>query len=141
MVIGRFSDFQLVYWSKFGLLLTLKQIIMHLLQEGGSFFMYSLLILLFINIALFIQGLLKKEKQTKAIKLLSSISLFALVFGFLGQIIGLIYAFDSIESYGNIAPSIMAGGLKISFLSSGFGALVFLVGRLGIIILTWMKKD
>lgn len=113
---------------------------MNLLQEGGPLFMYTLLLLLFISIGLFAQGILKKEKVEKTISLLSSISLFALVFGFLGQVLGLIAAFDAIESIGNVAPNIIASGLKVSFLSTGFGALVFLVGRLGIIILTFLKK-
>ena len=113
---------------------------MHLLQEGGSFFMYTLLFLLLLSIGLFVQGLLKPEKRVKSIELLSSIGLFALIFGFLGQIIGLIAAFDAIKVATNIAPSVLAGGLKISFLSPGFGALVFLVARLGIIILTFLKK-
>ena len=113
---------------------------MHLLQEGGPLFMYTLLFLLIVSIALFVQGLTKKEKQAKNRELLSSIGLFALVFGFLGQVIGLIAAFDAIESIGNVSPNIIAGGLKISFLTTGFGALVFLVARLGIIVFIFMKK-
>ena len=112
---------------------------MHLLQEGGSFFMYLLLILLFVNSGLIILGLLKKDRRPKVSKLLTSISLFALVFGFLGQIIGLIGAFDAIEAISNVSPSILAGGLKLSFLSSGLGALVFLVGMAGLIILSLIK--
>ena len=70
-----------------------------------------------------------------------SVALFAIVWGFLGQIIGLISAFDAIEAAGDISPAILAGGLKISALSPAFGMFVFLVGRLGIIILTWMNND
>jgi len=113
---------------------------MHLLQEGGPLFMYTLLLLLIVSIILFVQGLIKTEKLEKNQKLLSSIGLFALVFGFFGQIIGLISAFDAIESYGNVSPNIIAGGLKISFLTTGFGSFVFLTARLGIIIFTFIKK-
>jgi len=113
---------------------------MNLLQEGGPLFMYTLLLLLILSVALFAQGLIKTEKQEKIKELLKSISLFALVFGFLGQVIGLIGAFDAIESIGNVSPNIIASGLKISFLSTGFGALVFLIGRLGVIIFTFINK-
>ena len=113
---------------------------MQLLQDGGPIFMYPLLLLLLLSIGLFIQGLLNSTKQDKAKELLGSIGLFALVFGFLGQIIGLITAFDAIESHGNISSGMFASGLKISFLSSGFGALVFLVARVGILIFTILKK-
>ena len=73
--------------------------------------------------------------------LISSIALFAIVWGFLGQIIGLIGAFDSIESVGEVTPSVLAAGLKVAFLAPVLGMFTFLVGRLGIIILTWSKKD
>ena len=114
---------------------------MYLLEEGGSLFMYTLLILLVVSIGLFIYGILKKEKQQKIKELLSSIGLFALIFGFLGQVLGLIAAFDAIAEATNISPNVLAGGLKVSFLTTGFGALTFLVGRLEIIILTWIPKD
>jgi len=113
---------------------------MHLLQEGGPLFMYTLLLLLIVSLALFIQGLTKLEKQEKNKELLSSIGLFALVFGFLGQVLGLIAAFDAIQSMGNISSGMLAGGLKISFLTTGFGAIVFLVARVGIIVFTFRKK-
>ncbi len=41
---------------------------------------------------------------------------------------------------GGVAPSVLAGGLKISFLTSAFGAVVFLVARLAIIILISIRK-
>lgn len=114
---------------------------MQLLQDGGPLFMYTLLTLLFITLALIVKGLLKKD-YSKTIKLVSSISLFALVFGLLGQVIGLITAFDSIQSFSpdGINPGVLAGGLKISFLTTSFGFFVFLVGRAGIIIMTWLEK-
>jgi len=114
---------------------------MHLLEEGGPVFMYTLLLLLFISIALFIYGLTKKNKRSKVKDLLSSVGLFAIIFGFFGQIIGLIAAFDAIESMGDVSQGVLAAGLKISFLCTGFGALVFLVARLGIIILTVLRKE
>ncbi len=113
---------------------------MHLLEEGGPLFMYSLLLLFILCIALIIISLWKKEHRQKNKELLGSIGLFALVFGFLGQVLGLIGAFDAIEMVGDVSPTILAGGLKISFLTSAFGALVFLVARFGIILLTWIRK-
>jgi flagellar motor component MotA len=113
---------------------------MHFFQEGGPVFMYTLLILLLLSIGLFIQGLMKTEKLAKNKELLSSIGLFALVFGFLGQVLGLITAFDAIEAMGNVSPGILSEGLKISFLTTGFGAFVFLMTRLGIIVFTFIKK-
>jgi len=64
-----------------------------------------------------------------------------LVWGFLGHIIGLIGAFDAIEAVGEVSQGVMAAGIKISLIVPVFGSFIFLVGRLGIIILTWMQKD
>ena len=91
-------------------------------------------------IILIVKGFLKKENLEKTLRLISSIALFAVVWGFLGQIIGLISAFDTIQVVGDISPAMLAGGLKVSFLAPVFGLFIFLVGRLGIIVLTWMQK-
>lgn len=113
---------------------------MNLLNQGGSFFMYPLVLMLLLIVILFVKELIKKGNFKKVKSLIASISLFAIVWGFLGQIIGLMSAFDAIQAAGDISLGILAAGLKISFYAPAFGMLIFLVGRLGIIILTWMKK-
>jgi len=110
------------------------------LNEGGPFFTYPTFLLLLITIALLAKVFMKGDALGNTKKLISHIGLFALVWGFLGQFIGLISAFDAIEAAGDISPSILAGGLKIALLSPVFGMFVFLIGRLGIIILTALKK-
>ena len=111
------------------------------LNDGGPFFMYPLLFILILVIVLIVKGFLQKGNTKKTISLISSITLFAVVWGFFGQIIGLITAFDSIEAVGDISPGVLASGLKIGLLVPLFGFLIFLIGRLGIIILTWIQKD
>ena len=113
-------------------------LIVNLLNEGGAFFMYPLLFILILVIILIAKAFVKKDSKEKTISLLKSITLFALVWGFLGHIIGMIGAFDSIESSNEITSATFAAGLKISLLTPVFGSVVFLVGRLGIIILTWI---
>ena len=111
------------------------------LNDGGPFFMYPLLIILILVLILIVKGFLKKESQEKIISLLKSITLFALVWGFLGHIIGMIGAFDAIESMDNVSSSTMASGIKISLLVPTFGSFVFLIGRLGIIVFTWITPS
>jgi hypothetical protein len=111
------------------------------LDEGGPLFMYTTLILLIVIIAILIWGFLKPTNRSKAITLVSSVSLFVLVWGFLGQMIGLITAFDAIEAAGDISPAMLAGGLKIAILSPLFGMVVFLIARIGIIILNLFQKE
>lgn len=113
---------------------------MNLLQEGGSTFMYPILILLIVSIVLIIKGV--KSNTEKNLNLLKAISLFVLVFGFLGFTIGLIGALDTIVSVnGDIAPQILAGGFKVGILPPTFGMFTFLVGRAGVIALIGMKKE
>ena len=102
--------------------------------------MYPLLFIIILILILIAKGFIQKGSVEKTISLISSIALFAIVWGFLGQIIGLIGAFDSIEAVGDVSPAVFAGGLKVAFLAPVFGMFAFLIGRLGIILLTWMKK-
>lgn len=113
----------------------------NLFNDGGPVFMYATLILLLIVLTLFFASFFKKAENAKTITLLSSVSLFALVWGFLGQLIGLIGAFDSIESYDTINPAILSSAIKISILSPAFGMVVFLIARVAIIILQLAKKE
>lgn len=100
--------------------------------------MYPLLLLLFACIGLAAYGLIKGDRE-HTIKLLSSVSLFALIWGLLGQTLGLIGALDQIESLDTVAPQIIGAGIKTTLLPAAFGMFVFLVGRLGIIILQIKK--
>ena len=111
------------------------------INEGGPFFMVPIVFLLLAILLLTIFGLVKRDNSKKIISLISSLSLFVLVWGFLGQAIGLISAFDTIQSLGNISTDVLAGGLKITFLPVVFGMFTFLIGRVGIIILTLLHKE
>ncbi len=112
-----------------------------LLNDGGPVFMYPLLVILILVILLIVKGFLKKGDIDKIMSLIGSFGLFSVVWGFFGQILGLIAAFDTIEAVGDISPNVLAGGLKISFLAPLFGMFIFLIARLGIIVLTWIQKD
>ena len=74
------------------------------------------------------------------LKLAVDASLLALVLGFLGSVLGLIQAFDSVEAMGNAEPAMFAGGLKVSLLTATFGLLSFVVTRLGILMLRLSNK-
>lgn len=112
------------------------------LNEGGPLFMYTILLVLLAIVVLFIAELIQWKNLQKTISLISSLSLFALVWGFLGQLIGLIEAFDSIEAIGdNLSTPLIAGGLKVASLAPVFGMFTFLIGRIAIIIFTVLKKE
>ena len=47
--------------------------------------------------------------------------------GFLGTVIGMVMAFDQIESAGNISPTIVAKGMKVALITTIFGIIVAIV--------------
>lgn len=107
--------------------------------EGGPLFISLILICLLLSLFFIIKGFLSiktnEALSSKMIKLTVDSSLLGLVLGFLGSVIGLITAFDSIQSMGNVDPNIFAGGLKVSLLTATFGLFSFVVARVGILVL------
>lgn len=114
-------------------------------MEGGPLFMSFILICLLTSLYFLVRGFLgvttKPVQSRKMMSLASDAGLLGLVFGFLGSIIGLISAFDSIESFGTMNFGVMAAGLKVSFLTTVFGCFVFLVTRIGVLILKLKHKE
>lgn len=114
-------------------------------MEGGPLFMSFILICLLLALFFVVMGFvnLKKDavKSKKMTSLASDASVLGLVFGFLGSIIGMITAFDAIESMGEISAGMMAGGLKVSFLTTVFGAITFILPRIGIIVLKTLQRS
>lgn len=49
------------------------------------------------------------------------------MFGFLGTVIGMVEAFDAIETAGDISPSLVAGGIKVALLTTVFGLIVAII--------------
>lgn len=112
--------------------------------EGGPLFMSLILICLLLSLFFLVKGFLSLSKDLsvsrKMTRLASDASLLGLVLGFLGSIIGMITAFDAIESFDKISSAMIAGGLKVSFLTTVFGAITFIIPRIGILILRSMQK-
>lgn len=63
-------------------------------------------------------------------KNISWISLFialAPMLGFMGTVIGMIFAFDKIQAAGDMNPSLVAGGIKVALLTTVFGLIVAII--------------
>ena len=109
-----------------------------LFYMGGTLFM-SILTLIFVAmiITAFITGLpvLKGEIDdttvaSRKISYVKSIGLFGLVVGVLGQMIGLYSAFQAIEMMGDVSPALLAGGLKVSMITTLYGMLIYMISFL-----------
>ncbi len=105
------------------------------ITEGGPVFMIPLVLIIFFIVGTLIYTLLVKKNRTKASQLIGHVSLFGMIWGFLGSTIGLITAFDAIGPSGSVSQPLMAGGLKVALLTTVFGLTTFLIGRLAMIFL------
>jgi len=107
--------------------------------------MIPILVMLLLVFFLIIKNVLIIKKQNhlpaKYIQIINSIGLMTLVWGILGQLIGLVGALDKIEFLGEISTARLAGGLKVSALTTMFGCLVFVISRIATIIFTWTQKE
>ena len=111
---------------------------------GGPLFMGILTLLLLIILAMAVYRALqlkegKVEHETTFrhnLTRIKSVGLFALVFGILAQLMGLYQAFSAIEQAGDISPALLAGGLKVSTISTIYGIIIFLASYL-----IWMGLD
>ena len=95
---------------------------------GGPLFM-GMLTLIFI--ALIVAAVLKKGVK--------EIGLLALAMGFLGQLIGLMGAFDGIEAMGGVSQSMLAGGLKVSSITSIYGLLIYIISLIVQVVQRFLK--
>lgn len=66
----------------------------------------------------------------KGIIWLSLFIALAPMLGFLGTVIGMIAAFDAIQSAGDISPTVVAGGIKIALLTTVAGLIVAIILQL-----------
>jgi len=108
--------------------------------DGGPVFTVVIFICLLIVLALFVVAFIKKENREKAMSLMKHIGWFAVAWGFMGRTLGLIHAFDMVSAHGELTPSLLADGLKMALVDPMFGIFVFVIARLGIIILVSIDK-
>ncbi len=102
-----------------------------LFYEGGILFM-GMLTLIFLCMLVsailnYLQLFNGKEVSDFQLNAVKSIGLFALVIGVLGQLIGLFSAFEAISQMEEISQAMLAGGLKVSSITTIYGILISLV--------------
>ena len=64
---------------------------------------------------------------SKKNELVKSLGILAFIIGLLSAILGLYSAFNVIEQVGNVAPSILAGGIKIAFINLIYGLIIYMI--------------
>ena len=109
-----------------------------LLYQGGILFMGILTLLLFIVMTIAVvvglpifTGKTKNIEETRhRLTYVKGVGLFAFICGLLGQALGLYEAFSAIEQVNGVSPAMLAGGLRVSSISSIYGLLIFLLSYL-----------
>ena len=102
---------------------------LNLFYQGGPLFMGILTLTFLALIVVFVISLMKTNDEkglTINLQWLKSIGTLALVVGILGQLIGLYSAFSHMETINGISPGILAGGLKVSMITTLYGILIFI---------------
>jgi len=67
------------------------------------------------------QGLIELSKLERGLVVLATLTNIAPLLGFLGTVIGMIIAFQSIEAAGEVEATLVAGGIKVALLTAAAG--------------------
>jgi len=77
------------------------------------------------------QGLIEMSKLEKGLVVLATLTNVAPLLGFLGTVIGMIIAFQSIEAAGEVEATLVAGGIKVALLTTAIGLIIAIPVSIG----------
>ena len=77
------------------------------------------------------QGLIEMSKLEKGLVILATLTNVAPLLGFLGTVIGMIIAFQSIEAAGEVKATLVAGGIKVALLTTAAGLIIAIPVSIG----------
>ncbi|MEO1053773.1 MAG: MotA/TolQ/ExbB proton channel family protein [Bacteroidota bacterium] len=101
-----------------------------LFQMGGILFM-SILTFQLVGLMVFSgRSILRKGNNPRHLDVIKSIGLLAAITGILGQVIGLFSMLASVEQVGGVSPAMLAGGLKVSFITTTYGLIIYAIALL-----------
>jgi len=98
---------------------------------GGIQFMTLISILgigmIFYSVKSIIRVFVKNDYSGKGNSFIIMFGSLALIFGILGQAIGMFGAFAAIQQAGDISPGLIAGGIRVSMIAPLYGMIVFII--------------
>ncbi len=77
------------------------------------------------------QGLIEMSKLERGLVVLATLTNIAPLLGFLGTVIGMIIAFQSIELAGEVEATLVAGGIKVALLTTAIGLMIAIPVSIG----------
>ena len=94
-----------------------------------------------LNIIRLAKGNYHDGKHILSINDIKAIGIFGIVWGVFGQSIGLFSALQALEGSPDISPSMIYGGIKVSFITTLYGMFIFLFSWLITVILNnWNRS-
>ena len=119
-----------------------------LFYMGGPLFMGILTLLFLIVLILAVRARMKSTNgdwdlstSRRNLSYVKSAGILAFVVGVFGQLIGLYSAFIAIEEMGTVSPAMLAGGLKVSMITTLYGSVILIVSMLIWLFMDSMLKD
>lgn len=102
--------------------------------------MSILTLILFAVLVLGLRLFIKTAKTSEVIKieeleLIRQVGILGLVIGVFGQLIGLFNMFKAVEEIGQVAPAMLAGGLKVSAITTLYGLIILIISLIFYLIL------
>lgn len=101
-----------------------------LVSQSDPMFIGMLTLILIAMLVVFIKSFKCKGDKGQldvAIQWIKSIGTLGLVLGIFGQLLGMYSAFTVIEAAPGISPSVLAGGLKVSLITTLYGMLIYII--------------
>ena len=77
------------------------------------------------------QGLIEMSKLERGLVILATLTNIAPLLGFLGTVIGMIIAFQSIEAAGEVEATLVAGGIRIALQTTAAGLMIAIPVSIG----------
>jgi biopolymer transport protein ExbB/TolQ len=100
----------------------------------------ALLLALKKGVDVFVNADRPASRHRPTINAVLQIGIFSFFFGILGQALGLLEALQVIEQLGPISPSLVAGGVKVSMITTVYGLLIFLVSFVAWAVLKYRNE-
>jgi len=117
---------------------------MEFLKTGGYFFTIPIFVMGIVSLLLFLwlisQRAYQKEINRKHIDLILFLGSFSLAYGILGQITGLYQAAGILQTGGEISPTLIWGGVRVSLIAPIMGFIVLLFSSFFWFLLKPKKK-
>lgn len=99
--------------------------------EGGPLFMFILtvtgLAMIFFAVKTGIDIFGKRNYSGKGVNYILMFGSLSFILGLLAQAIGMFQAFEAIQRVGDVSPSLVAGGLRVSMIAPLYGVFFFII--------------